>query len=235
MAGIDSSAGEQPSSAIDPRHSAVRRNLRARLNWSDHAFRAIARGGGLMVLVLMVLVGTFLTFRALQALRKAGWSFLTTQQWNPGAGSFGIAAVMVGTVLIASVAILVAFPLAMGTALYISEYAPYRVRRLLTSVVDLMAAVPSVVFGLWGAFFLQWRMVSLARWIHDWFFWIPLFQVRGVGRNDTSQTATYYTSSTFMAGVVVALMVVPIASSIMREAFSQAPPGEREGAYALGA
>jgi phosphate transport system permease protein len=188
-----------------------------------------------MVLVLMVLVGTFLTFRALQALHKAGGSFITTQQWNPGAGSFGIAAVMVGTILIAVVAICVAFPLALGTALYISEYAPHQVKRAMTLGVDLMAAVPSVVFGLWGFWFLEWRMTSLSRWIHDWFFWIPVFQVQGAQRHGTNQQATYYTSSTFIAGVVVALMVVPIATSIMREAFSQAPPGEREGAYALGA
>lgn len=235
MAGNVSSAGEQPSSGVRSKQAPARRNLRARLSTSDRVFRGVARGGGLLVLVLMALVGTFLAFRALQALRKAGWSFLTTQQWNPGAGGFGVAAVMVGTLLIAMVAILIAFPLALGTALYISEYAPYPVKRLLTSVIDLMAAIPSVVFGLWGAFFLQWRMVSLSRWIHDWFFWVPLFQVPGVGRHDTNQQATNYTSSTFMAGVVVALMVVPIACSIMREAFSQAPPGEREGAYALGA
>jgi phosphate transport system permease protein len=232
MASSDSAASGQPSTSV---RAAVRRNLRARLGASEHAFRATARGGGLFVLALMVLVGAFLTLRALQALKKAGFSFLTTQQWNPGAGGFGIAAVMVGTLLIAAVAILVAFPLALGTALYISEFAPHRLKRFMTLVVDLMAAVPSIVFGLWGEFFFQWRLVSVARWIHDWFFWIPAFYVPGVTRNDTSQQATNYTSSTFMAGVVVALMVVPIASSIMREAFSQAPPGEREGAYALGA
>lgn len=235
MAWNDSSADEQPSSSSRSQRAPARRDLRARLSRPDRVFRVTARGGGLLVLVLMVLVGTFLAFRAQQALRKAGWSFLTTQQWNPGAGGFGIAAVMVGTLLIAATAICVAFPLAIGTALYISEYAPHRLKRFMTLVIDLMAAVPSVVFGLWGAFFLQWRAVSLARWINDWFFWLPVFQVRGVGRSPTTQTATYYTSSTFMAGIVVALMVVPIASSIMREAFSQAPPGEREGAYALGA
>lgn len=211
------------------------KKLTARLSASDYAFRALARGGGVLVLVLMVLVGTFLAYRGVHALRKAGFSFLTTQTWNPNGGGFGIAAVIVGTILIALVAITVAVPLAVGAALYISEYAPRRIQRGLISVVDLMAAIPSVVYGLWGAFFLQWRMVSLSRWINDWFGWIPLFKVNGVTKNYTGPTATFYTSSTFIAGVVVALMVMPIATSIMREAFSQAPPGEREGAYALGA
>jgi phosphate transport system permease protein len=209
--------------------------LTSRLSTSDYAFRAIARGGGLLVLVLMVAVGSFLAFRATQALGRAGFSFLTTQDWNPDGGKFGIAAMMVGTVLIALVAICVAVPLSLGAALYISEYAPRRIQRLLVSMVDLMAAVPSIVFGLWGFFFLEWRMTSLSRWLNDWLFWIPLFKVNGVTRNYTGPTATFYTSSSFIAGVVVALMVVPIATSIMREAFSQAPAGEREGAYALGA
>jgi phosphate transport system permease protein len=213
----------------------VPRKVSARLSASDRAFRIIARGGGVVVLVLLGLVGAFLFYRASQALHKAGWSFLTTQAWNPNGGGFGIAAVMVGTILIALVAVVVAVPMSLGTALYISEYAPRSIQRFLVSVVDLMAAVPSVVFGLWGAFLVQWNIVSLSRWINDWFGWIPIFNVDGVTRHSTQPTATVYTSSTFIAGLVVALMITPIASSIMREAFSQAPPGEREGAYALGA
>jgi phosphate transport system permease protein len=211
------------------------RKLVSKLSVSDWVFRATARSGGILVLVLMVAVGAFLAFRATQALRKAGFSFLTTQTWNPNGGGFGIAAVIIGTILIALVAIVVAVPLAIGAALYISEYAPRRIQQPLISMIDLMAAVPSIVFGLWGFFFLEWRMTSLSRWINDWFFWIPLFKVNGVARHPIGPTATFYTSSSFIAGVVVALMVIPIACSIMREAFSQAPPGEREGAYALGA
>ena len=211
------------------------RKLRSNLAPADRAFRGIARGGGTTVLAIMGLVGTFLAYRAWKALHAAGFSFLTTQDWSPGAGKFGIAAVMVGTILIALVAIITAVPLAIGTALYISEYAPRRIQRTLISLIDLMAAVPSVVYGLWGFKFLEWRMTGLSRWISDWFGWIPIFKVDGVTRHDPLSTPTVYTSSTFVAGVVVALMVTPIACSIMREAFSQAPPGEREGAFALGA
>jgi phosphate transport system permease protein len=229
------SADDEPFSLFQTEADLIPRKLTSRLSTSDFVFRGIARGGGVAVLVLMLAVGSFLAFRAAQALHKAGFSFLTTQEWNPDAGGFGIAAVMVGTILIAVVAISVAVPLALGTALYISEYAPRQIKGFLISLVDLMAAVPSIVFGLWGFWFLEWRMTSLSRWINDWFGWFPLFKVTGVGRHQTGPTATFYTSSSFIAGVVVALMVIPIATSIMREAFSQAPLGEREGAYALGA
>jgi phosphate transport system permease protein len=211
------------------------RPIVANLSAVDRTFRRLLYGGGALVLVIMVLVGGFLFYRAWTALDKAGFSFFTTQDWNPDGGGFGIAAVLVGTVLIALVAIVVALPLSLGTALYISEYAPTRFKRAFVAAVDLMAAVPSVVFGLWGAFLLQWKVISLSRWISDWFGWFPLFKVHGAHRHDPLATATVYTSSSFIAGLVVALMVTPIACSIMREAFGQAPAGEREGAYALGA
>jgi phosphate transport system permease protein len=224
-----------PVPPVPPEEPQPRRELVANPGPVDRAFRNIARAGGTLVLVLMAMVGTFLFYRAWEALRRAGFSFITTQAWNPDGGGFGIAAVIVGTCLIAVVAIATALPLALGTALYISEYAPRRLRRTLVAAVDLMAAVPSVVYGLWGAFFLQWRIVGLSRWISDWFGWIPIFKVSGVERHDPLATDTAYTSSTFIAGIVVALMVAPIACSIMREAFGLAPAGEREAAYALGA
>jgi phosphate transport system permease protein len=211
-----------------------RRELKSRLNRSDVVFRVIARSGGSVMLVTMLLIGGFLAFRAAQALHVAGWSFLTTQSWNPGSGGFGIKAVMLGTFLIAGVAIVFAVPLSIGSALYISEYAPPGIKRFLVSVIDLMAAVPSVIFGLWGFQLLQWKMTGLSQWLSTWLGWIPLFQVSGVQRDNPLTTPTTYTSSTFDAGVVVALMVTPIICSVMREAFSQAPAGEREGAYALG-
>ncbi|MFJ5640297.1 phosphate ABC transporter permease subunit PstC [Streptomyces sp. NPDC093223] len=201
----------------------------------DRVFRGALRGGGALVLAIMLLVGGFLTYRAWQALTVAKWAFLTTETWEPDGGHFGIAAVLVGTVLIAIVAIAFAVPLALGTALYISEYAPPRLRRTLVSTVDLMAAVPSVVYGLWGLFFFQGHVVSLSRWISTYLGWIPLFEVDGADPHDPLATATVYTSSTFIAGMVVSLMVAPIICSVMREVFSQAPVGEREGAYALGA
>ncbi|MGW0762598.1 phosphate ABC transporter permease subunit PstC [Streptomyces sp. NPDC002814] len=201
----------------------------------DRVFRGVLRGGGAFVLAIMLLVGGFLTYRAWEALSVAKWGFITTESWEPDGGNFGIAAVLVGTVLIALVAIVCAVPLALGTALYISEYAPPRIRQTLISVVDLMAAVPSVVYGLWGLFFFQGHVVTLSRWLATYFGWIPGFKVDGADPRDPLATATVFTSSTFIAGIVVSLMVAPIICSVVREVFSQAPVGEREGAYALGA
>ncbi|WP_066942926.1 phosphate ABC transporter permease subunit PstC [Streptomyces lushanensis] len=211
------------------------RTIKRSAGLPDQLFRGLARGSGGVVLVIMLLVGTFLGYRAWEALRVAKGSFLTTAAWEPDSHHFGIAAVLTGTVLIGLVAIALALPLAMGTALYISEYAPRRVRRTMVSLIDLMAAVPSVVYGLWGAFFLQSHIVGLSRWIATYFSWIPIFKVHGAEPGDPLATTTVYTSSTFIAGIVVALMVTPIACSVMRETFFQAPVGEREGAYALGA
>jgi phosphate transport system permease protein len=228
-----------------PEPAEPRRRLAARPTAGDVSFRALLLSGGVLVLGIMVLVGLFLLVRALDALRSAGWSFFTTAQWDPDGGRFGIAAVLVGTVLIGLTAIVVALPLALGTALYISEYAPVSLRRTLINLVDLMAAVPSVVYGLWGFFLLQPDLLvvgaagnGLPRWLATYFGWIPLFRVEQQGKpvdpRDPLVSGTVFTSSTFIAGLVVAMMVAPIACSVMRESFSQAPLGEREGAYALG-
>lgn len=209
--------------------------MRARSGAGDHVFQWGLRLAGLIVLGIMTAIGLFLFYRGSDALGQAGLSFLTTESWEPSAGNFGIAAVLTGTVLIAGVAVLFAVPLATGVALYISEYAPRRIRRLLVNLVDLMAAVPSIVYGLWGFHLLQVQLIPIVQWISATFGWLPLLGITGVDPNDPLATETVYKSSTFDAGVVVALMIMPIISSIMRESFSQAPIGEREGAYALGA
>lgn len=204
-------------------------------DFADRVFRAVTVGSGALVLLIMSLVGFFLGFRALQALHSAGFAFLTTQAWEPDSNNFGIAAILVGTVLIGLTAVLIAVPFAIATALFISEYAPRRLQRTCILLVDLMAAVPSVVYGLWGFFFLQTHMVGVSRWLSTYFGWFPLFSVSGTDPDDPLAGNTAYTSSTFIAGVVVGMMITPIASSVMREAFMQAPAGEREGAFALGA
>jgi phosphate transport system permease protein len=216
--------------------TAVRRSLKSRPVRADVAFQSVATASGLLVLLTMLLVGSFLAYRASSALAEAKLSFLTETRWEPDAGSFGIAGVLSGTVLIGLVAVCVAVPLATGTALYISEYAPQRIERLLISLVDLMAAVPSVVFGLWGFFFLQGHVVGLSEWISRHFGWIPFLgiDVDGYSADSPLPQPTVFTSSTFIAGMIVGLMVTPIMCSVMREAFSQAPVGEREAAYALG-
>jgi phosphate transport system permease protein len=189
---------------------------------------------GVFVLFIMVGVGIFLTVEAMDALSAQGVSFLTTSEWETDRGQFGIASIMLGTGLVALVAVGVAMPLAMGTALFITNIAPARARSFLIGMVDLMAAVPSIVYGLWGLFFFQGMAVDVARWINTWLGWMPWFAVDGADPSNPNGSLTVYSASIFIAGVVVALMVMPIQTSVMREVFSQVPIGEREGAYALG-
>jgi len=214
---------------------ALPRKLEATSTFGDRAFFGVASFSGLVVLAIMVAVGLFLAIQATQALRVTGiWAFLTTSAWQPDRGVFGIAAVLLGTFLIALVAVVIALPISMGTALYITEVAPGWLRSSLVALVDLMAAVPSVVYGLWGAKLLQGQLVNVSRWINTWFGWIPIFKVTGADPNSPLSSASVYTASAFIAGVVVAMMVMPIQCVVMREVFSQVPLGEREGAYALG-
>ena len=210
------------------------RELNTRLGRGDRIFFRGAAASGLLVLSLMAAVGVFLAIEATQALSATGLSFLTTSEWQPDSGKFGIAAVMLGTVLIALVAGMVALPIALGTALFITEVAPTWLRASLIALVDLMAAVPSVVYGLWGLFLLQGNIIGLSRWINTWFGWLPFFDVARADPNSPLSSASVYTASTFIAGVVVAMMVMPISCVVMREVFSQVPVGEREGAFALG-
>ena len=125
----------------------IPRSLTTLRDPADVAFRGVARGGGIIVLTIMSLVGVFLAFRAAQALSVSGFSFVTEQAWEPDSGRFGIAAVLVGTILIALVAVAIAVPLATGTALYITEYAPRKIRSFLIGLVDLMAAIRALCTG----------------------------------------------------------------------------------------
>ena len=210
------------------------RNVKGQRNRGDSVFHLGIGSTGIFVLAIMGAVGVFLTVQATDALRSAGTSFLTTSQWEVDRGHFGIASVLLGTVLIAVVAVAIALPISMGTSLFITEVAPRWLRGSLVALVDLMAAVPSVVYGLWGLFLLQGQVIGLSRWLNTWFGWIPLFSVNGSDPSSPLSTATVYTSSAFIAGVVVAMMVMPIQCVVMREVFSQVPVGEREGAFALG-
>ena len=183
----------------------------------------------------MTMVGVFLAIRAGQALDLAGVSFLTEELWQPESGRFGIVGVLLGTVSVGLVAVTLAVPLALGTALFISEYAPPRIERLLISLVDLMAAVPSIVYGLWGFIFLQHHVYGISRWVATWFGWIPMFDIPTAEPGNPLESVSKYQSSMFIAGIVVAFMITPIMCSIMRESFSQTPVGEREAALGLGA
>jgi phosphate transport system permease protein len=211
-----------------------RRRIKAAPGTGDRIFRAGTRLGAIAVVAVIASVGIFLAVRAYPALAVAKFSFFTTQAWEPDIHHFGIGGVLPDTVFIALVAIAVSIPISLGLALFVSEIAPQRIQRVLVSLVDLMAAVPSVVYALWGLYFLQGHVIGVSRWLSTWFGWIPIFKVNGANPSSPLASSSVFSASTFVVGLVVSLMVIPIQCSVMREAFSQAPLGEREAAYALG-
>ena len=216
---------------VPPREPAERLVVRVARSRSDRLYRGVATGAGLMTLLLMGLIGTFLLVKGWEALRIAGWSFFTSTAWLPDqGGAFGIASVLGYTAQIALVAIVIAVPVSILTSLFITDYCPARLRRPLTTAVDLLAAVPSLIYGLWGLFFLQPRLLGFSKWLADHLGFIPFFHVD----TPAPRPLSLFPGSTFVAGVIVSLMVVPICTSVMREVFSQTPNGEKEGALALG-
>ena len=203
------------------------RTLRPGRIRADRTYRRVATGAGLFTLVLLVLIGLFLVIRAVPAFEQNGWHFFTDTRFQPDgtAHRSGILAVMYWTAVLAVIAITVALPVSIALALFITEYAPRRVRRALTGVVDLLAAIPSVIYGIWGLAFFQTNFVVVSAWLTHNLGFIPIFTTDRVN----------YAGSALIVGLVLALMVVPICTSVIREVFSQTPAGEKEAALALGA
>ncbi|MBV8692779.1 MAG: phosphate ABC transporter permease subunit PstC, partial [Actinobacteria bacterium] len=204
------------------------------LTKADRVFHHGARGVGMAVLALILAIGLFLGYQGLPTLHRYGLHFFTESRWLPERDIIGLAAVLVGTVEVAVIALAIGFPLALATALYISEYAPARIRAGLVALVDLMAAVPSIIYGLLGFAFLQPHAIYIARWLSQYFSWVPIFRV-DTDPNAAAWAPSKYTASAFIAGIAVSLMVIPLACAIMRGVFAETPLGEREAASALGA
>jgi phosphate transport system permease protein len=206
------------------------RTIVARPSTGDKIFRGILRASGWSVFVITGLILVFLILRAAKAFKFMGFGFLTTSSWVVYSPlHFGIAAILPLGILIALIAMIIAVPTGIAVALYISEYAPQALRRPLVALIDLMAAIPSIIFGIWGLLFLEPRIIGFDSWFGRHLGFIPIFNFRL-----SSSSAANYAESTFIAGIVASLMVIPIVTSLSRQVFSQAPQGEREGAYALG-
>ena len=199
---------------------------------SDKVFRSIVSGVGLLAFFVLLLIGSFLILRGFEIFRIEGLTFLKSSDWKvvtDEAGkqtyTFGMAAMLIGTILIAITALVIGVPISIFTALYLNFYAPERIKRLLTAVIDLMAAFPSILYGLWGYFVLMPMVIYWAKLINKYFGWIPIFSV----------SQPFYERSPFLAGIVLAIMIIPIVTSVSREIFSQAPLDRIQAAYALGA
>jgi phosphate transport system permease protein len=200
---------------------------------SDKVFRGVVTGGGLSSLVILGLITIFLAYRGFEVLQQEGFGFITNSEWaitvddsgNIVDSTFGLGAMLVGTILCSLVAVIIALPISVLSALYLNFYAPGWLKKILVAVIDLMAAFPSILFGVWGFLVLMPSVEYWARLINRYLGWIPAFEVN----------PPYFTRSPFVAGVVLAIMIIPIITSVSREIFAQAPLDRIQAAYALGA
>lgn len=197
---------------------------------SDKVFRGVITGGAMFSLAILALIAGFLLFRGLEIFRDFGFGFITSARWDAGDGvdksttSFGIAAMLVGSIVTALIALVFAVPFAMGTALFLEYYCPARIRVFLTSLLDLVAAIPSVIYGIWGYSVFMKYGASWSRALNENLGWLPLFRV----------PFPNFERSPMIAGLLLALMIVPITSSVARAVYSQAPRDQVDAIYALG-
>jgi phosphate transport system permease protein len=199
---------------------------------SDQIFRAIVTTFSFSALLILSLIALFLLSKGFSTLREQGLGFITHFEWSVTQDEsgkevthFGLQAMLVGTVVISFVALTIAVPLSVLTALFLTFYAPEGIKKILVTIVDLMAAFPSILYGLWGFFVLMPMAEYWAKLIHKWLGWIYIF--------DVPEPA--FSRSPFIAGIVLSVMIIPIITSVSREVFSQTPLDRVQAAYALGA
>ncbi len=211
----------------------ARRIITTRPRLSDRIFRGVVTAGGLFSLLILGLIALFLGFRGFQVLRQEGIGFITHSDWsittddagNVTQSHFGLAAMLVGTILCSFIAVVIALPISVLSALFLNFYAPNWLKKALITVIDMMAAFPSILFGIWGFLVLMPTVEYWSKLLHLYLGFIPLFSMK----------VPVFTRSPFVAGVVLATMIIPIITSISREIFSQAPLDRIQAAYALGA
>ena len=204
--------------------------LRSGGQWGDRVFRSIATAAGATIIAAIALMALFLIIRALPSLQANKANFLTSSEFSTTDETnlrFGIAELFQVTVLSSIFALAIAVPIAIGIAAFLTNYAPSRLAKPFAILVDLFAAVPSIVFGLWGIFVLAPWLEPVARFLNDNLGWFFLFSD---GNVSLAGGGTIFT-----AGVVLAVMILPIITSVTREVFALTPRGQVEAAQALGA
>ncbi|MGO8838654.1 MAG: phosphate ABC transporter permease subunit PstC [Limisphaerales bacterium] len=193
--------------------------------FGDRAFEWLTLLMALSVFVLIVLIGYELAQGSRLALQKFGWHFLVNSNWDPVNEQFGALPFIFGTLVSSLIALVIAVPISIATAVYLTELAPLWLRQPLIMFIELLAAVPSVILGLWGIFVMvPWLREHLFPWLQKLFGFLPLFQ-----------GPTNIGFSMLAGGIIVAIMVVPIITSVSREILRSVPGLQREAAYALGA
>jgi phosphate transport system permease protein len=190
---------------------------------SDLGFRIWTGAFGFLLIALVCGIGVVLAYQSRPSIQKFGLSFWRTELWDPVAGEFGAFRFIWGTLYSSVLAIVIATPIALGIAIFISELCPARLRQPLVFLTELLAAIPSIVYGLWGIFVLVPAVRAVETWLPDPLRELPLFSGPPLGLGLLS------------ASLILAIMVIPFISSISREVLKSVPAAQREGAYALGA
>jgi len=202
-------------------------DLRGGRRTADRSFKLVTVLAGVFVLVILALITFTLADKSALILRETGLSFFTESRWAPAQGVYGAAAFIYGTALTALIAVILAVPVSVGIALFITQVAPSWLKRPLVSLIDLVAVMPSVVFGLWGILYFAPKLHGFFTNLNAWFGDVPV-----IGRifGPVLSGRAFVT-----AGIILAVMIIPIVSSIAREVIETTPETDRDGALALGA
>jgi phosphate transport system permease protein len=191
---------------------------------ADSLFAILAGGSGVLVLLALAYMVISTTKTALPIFQAEGIGFLTGSEWNPGGDSYQILPFIYGTIVTSVIALVIAVPMSMGVALFLTEYSPKWLRTPIEYAVDLLAAVPSVVYGLWGVLIvLPYFLRPVSDFLSSTIGFIPIFSGPSTGL------------SYFAAGIILSIMITPIITSLCREVFRAVPTADRHAAYALGA
>lgn len=203
-------------------HAPVRTNTLSR--WGDRSFHWVTLAAAFSIVLLIILVGWQLWRNSSGAYEKFGWHFLVSSTWDPVQEDFGALPFIFGTFVSSAIGLFIAVPLGIATAVYLTDLAPIWLRQPMVSLIEMLSAVPSVIFGLWGVFvMIPWLREYLFPFLKGWLGFLPLFQ------------GPIYGVSMLAGGIIIAIMILPIIISVSREVLKSVPDLQREAAYALGA
>jgi phosphate transport system permease protein len=195
-----------------------------RQSWDDRVFQFVTGCCASLVLILIVAIFVELVVSSRLSIGRFGWSFLTTATWNPVTEVFGAASSIYGTLVSTTIAMLLAVPVGLITALFLVELAPPAIARFVGTGVELLAAVPSIIYGMWGLFvFAPWMAGYIQPGLQSTLGFLPLFQGRMNGQGMLT------------AGVILAIMILPFITAVTRDVFAMVPAAVKESAYGMGA
>ena len=196
--------------------------------WVDQAFKLLTQFNAVLLLILLIGIIVSLVIGSMPTWQKEGFSFLTKEQWDTAAGSFGALGPVAGTLITSGIALLLALPVSIGIAMFLTELAPTWLRRPLGTAIELLAAIPSIIYGMWGLFVIAPLFIKYVQP----FLAVTLGNVPVIGGLFSGAQLGV---GVLTAGVVLAIMIVPFITAVLRDVFSLVPPMLKESAYGLGA